>query len=313
MDYGYKITTHGRAVLAACLDLGKPLKLTRAAVGSGLVDQDEDLAKVHALVRYEEEAAVADRRHVEDRLFLTVRYCNKDHPNTGTFTLSEFMVWAEDPETGQETDFLYATLGDYRQAVPALSEQFPESTFSYPLVLVVSSDLQVFITASPGLVTWDDLQDAIDRLKLELMTNELTLPLETADGKTLLTASDTPLLAAYHPNQLSAALAAVAALEGRMEAGDAASRAYADTAGRRAPAGANGYTDGKVLDLTGKIAEAKAEAVGAAAKVSAHNDALTAHPLFLRAADNTVLAADPPPGGVFQNGDLDGPQTIPDP
>ena len=36
MDYSFKITTHGRAVLAACLDLGKPLKLTRAAVGSGL-------------------------------------------------------------------------------------------------------------------------------------------------------------------------------------------------------------------------------------------------------------------------------------
>ena len=76
MDYGYKITTHGRAVLAACLDLGKPLRLTRAAVGSGLADKDEDLAKVHALVRYAAEASIADRRHEEDRLFLTVRYSN---------------------------------------------------------------------------------------------------------------------------------------------------------------------------------------------------------------------------------------------
>lgn len=257
MDYSFKITTHGRAVLAACLDLSKPLKLTRAAVGSGLADQDEDLAKVHALVRYEEEAAVADRRHVEDRLFLTVRYCNKDHPNKGTFTLSEFMVWAEDPETGQETDFLYATLGDYRQAVPARSEQFPESTFSYPLVLVVSSELQVFITASPGLVTWDDLQDAIDALKLGLMTNALTLPLAADGGEQLLTSGGTPLLAVYHPNQHAAALAAVEALAG---------------------------------ELSGRIAAAKAEAVGEAgasaeakvrAAIAVHNAAEAAHPTHL--------------------------------
>ena len=294
MDYGYKITTHGRRLLAALLDLGKPLKLTRAAVGSGLVDQDEDLAKVHALVRYAAEASIADRRHEEDRLFMTVRYCNKDHPDVGTFTLSEFMVWAEDPETGQETDFLYATLGDYRQAVPGHSEQFPESTFSYPLVLVVSSDLQVFITASPGLVTWDDLQDAIDRLKLELMTNKLTLPLATAGGEPLLTASGTPLLAVYHPNQLSAALA------------------YADDAGRRALTGANGYADGKVLDLTDKIAAAKAEAVSAAGADAAekvqsatdkivyrlrwdmyqHNngDDADTHPSFLRQSGSILLA-----------------------
>lgn len=264
MDYGYKITTHGRAVLAACLDLGRPLKLTRAAVGSGLVDRDEDLAKVHALVRYAAEASIADRRHEEDRLFLTVRYSNLDHPDVDTFTLSEFMVWAEDPETGRETDFLYATLGDFRQQVPGYSEHFPASVWSYPLVLVVSGELQVLITASPGLVTTIDLQEAVDRLKLELMTNELTLPLETASGEALLANGGAPLLAVYRPNQLSAALAAVESLEGRMEAGDAAARAYADTAGRRAAANANAYTAGEVLDLAARIAAAKAEAVGAA-------------------------------------------------
>ena len=222
------------------------------------------------------------------------------------------MVWAEDPETGQETDFLYATLGDFRQAVPGYSEHFPASVWSYPLVLVVSGELQVLITASPGLATTIDLQEAVDRLKLELMTNELTLPLETADGEALLTASGTPLLAVYHPNQLTAALAAVAALEGRMEAGDAASRAYADTAGRRASAQANSYTAGKVLDLDAKIAGAKAEAVSAAGADAAekvqsatdkivyrlrwdmyqHNngDDADTHPSFLRQSGSILLA-----------------------
>ena len=286
MDYGYKITTHGRRLLAALLDLGKPLKLTRAAVGSGLVDQDEDLAKVHALVRYAAEASIADRRHEEDRLFLTVRYSNLDHPDVGTFTLSEFMVWAEDPETGQETDFLYATLGDFRQAVPGYSEHFPASVWSYPLVLVVSGELQVTITASPGLATFIDLQEAVDQLKLEIMTNELTLPLETSDGEALLTSSGTPLLAVYHPNQLPAALAAVTALEGRMEAADAAVRAYADNAGRKALAQASAYTAGKVLDLTGRISSVKAEAVSAASEDAAERDEVVKKKLIYRIAND---------------------------
>lgn len=286
MDYGYKITTHGRALLAKCLDLSKPLKLTRAAVGSGLVDQDEDLAKVHALVRYAAEASIADRRHEGDRLFLTVRYSNQDHPDAGAFTLSEFMVWAEDPETGQETDFLYATLGDFRQAVPGYSEHFPASVWSYPLVLVVSGELQVSITASPGLATWEDLLELKAELIRGVMMNELTLPLAAAGGEELLTSSGTPLLAVYHPNQLPAALAAVTALEGRMEAADAAVRAYADSAGRKAAAQANAYTAGKVLDLTGKIIAAKQEAISAAGTDAAGKDELVKKKLIYRIAND---------------------------
>lgn len=202
MDYGYKITTHGRALLAKCLDLQKPLKLTRAAVGSGRIDGDADLALQHGLVSYAADAAITDRRHEEDRLFLTVQYSNQDHQDAGAFTLSEFMVWAEDPETGQETDYLYATLGDYRQPVPVYSSGFPASVWNFPLVLVVSGELQVNITASPGLVTSIDLQDAIDRLTHAIMTNELTLPLATASGEPLLTASGTPILAVHHPDIL---------------------------------------------------------------------------------------------------------------
>ncbi len=301
MDYGYKLTTHGRRVLAACLDLGAPLRLTRAAVGSGLIDKDEDLAKAHALIQYAAEASIADRRHEEDRLFLTVRYSNQDHPEAGTFTLSEFMVWAEDPETGQETDFLYATLGDYRQPVPACGGAFPASVWSYPLVLVVSSDLRVSITASPGLATYEDLLEAIDRLALGIMINELTLPLAASGGAELLTDGGIPIHAVYHPDKSAGFLEALEALDGRLSgqigrtAADA--RAYADSAGGTALAGANAYTDGKVLDLErrmdtdageidAKIAAARAEAVSEAgtaadAKIAAHNVSTAAHPTHL--------------------------------
>ena len=34
MDYAYKPTTHGRAVMAACMALEKPFHVTRVAFGS---------------------------------------------------------------------------------------------------------------------------------------------------------------------------------------------------------------------------------------------------------------------------------------
>ncbi|MCI8481152.1 MAG: hypothetical protein HFG08_09845 [Oscillibacter sp.] len=158
MDYCYKLTTNGRAVLAACMDLGRPLRLTRAAVGGGRIPEDANLADQHDLIQYAAEAAIADRRHQEDRLFFTVQYSGGSR-EAGMFFLSEFMVWAEDPETGRETDLLYATLGDYRQPVPAGGEGFPASVWAFPVVMVVSGDLEVSVTASPGLVTWEDLED----------------------------------------------------------------------------------------------------------------------------------------------------------
>lgn len=309
LNYGFKPTTHGEALITACMDLGAPLKITRAAVGSGLAGGS--LANTHALIHYIADADIADRRHEGNQLFLSVQYRNDAHPELGDFILSEFIVYAQNPETGQETDLLYATLGDSRQPVPSFRNGFPASVWTFPVVLVVSGELQVSITASPGLATTIDLQEAIDRLKLELMKNELTLPLSAASGEALLTSSGTPLLAVYHPNQLPAALAAVAALENRMEAGDAAARAYADSAGRKAAAQANAYTAGKVLDLTGEIDVAKTEAVSAAETDAAtkvqsatdkivyrlrwdmyqHNSGLhETHPGFLKQVGDIVLA-----------------------
>ena len=145
MDYCYKVTTHGRAVMAACMALEQPMKLTRVAFGSGKIGPDVNPADVHALLSFVSNGTVAERRHEADRLFLTIQYANQKHPEiTKMFLLSEFMVFVEDPESGEETDLLYGTLGDYRQPVPAYHPAFSPSIFSFPLVLVISDeDLEV--------------------------------------------------------------------------------------------------------------------------------------------------------------------------
>ena len=159
MDYGYKPTTNGRRVLIACMESGERLNLTRVAVGKGLVSESADLANQHTLVDYVADGAIGDRRHENDRLYLTVQYSNQTNRDVPTFYLSEFIVYAMNPDTNQETDLLYATLGDYAQPVPAYVRDMPASVFNFPLVMVLSDEINVSISAPAGLVTYDELAE----------------------------------------------------------------------------------------------------------------------------------------------------------
>jgi len=110
LEYGYKPTTNGRALITKCMALEKPLILTRVAFGSGLVAEDVNLADVHELVSYVVDGAIGERIHKDDRLHLTVQYDNSAHPDTPTFYLNEFIVYGQDPETSEDVDLLYLAL-----------------------------------------------------------------------------------------------------------------------------------------------------------------------------------------------------------
>lgn len=110
------------------------------------------------------------------------------------------IVYVEDPETGEETDLLYGTLGDYRQPVPAYNPAYPSSVFNFPLELVLSNDLQVLHSAPAGIATWDDLRTLKSEIIRSIMMGEVTLPLAAADGEVLLTSSGTPIHATYKTN-----------------------------------------------------------------------------------------------------------------
>ena len=158
MDYAYKPTTHGRAVMAACMALERPFRVTRVAFGSGRVDEDANLADAHELLEYVSDGAVAERSHKDDRFNLTIQYANSEHKDVPTFLLSEFIVYVEDPATGEETDLLYGTLGDYRQPIPAYNQAYPPSVFNFPLTLILSDEINAAVSAPAGLATWEDLE-----------------------------------------------------------------------------------------------------------------------------------------------------------
>ena len=197
MNYEYKITTHGRAVMVACWDLEKPLKITRVTFGAGRVEETAELADVHQLLEYVSDGALADRRHEDDRLFLTIQYANSTHPEvTRVFYLSEFAVWVEDPETGKETDLIYGTLGDYRQPVPpyavpaspgtgtetgqpeapAYNAVYPPSVFNFPLEIVLSNEIQINSSAPSGLITYEELNRVTEALAIRRM--DIVIPAE---------------------------------------------------------------------------------------------------------------------------------------
>ena len=182
MEYRYKPTTNGRNALAAGMALEKPLKITRVAFGSGKVDEGVNLADVHELLAYVADGAVGERRHENDRVYFTIQYANVQNKDVKSFILSEFIVYCQDPETGADTDLLYGTLGDYRQPVPAYNPAFPPSVFNFPLVMIISDELNVTFSAPVGLVTHDDLLEVVENTAVRY--RELTIPAEgwTEDG-----------------------------------------------------------------------------------------------------------------------------------
>lgn len=176
MDFSFKITTHGRALLAACMARSAPLELTRVSFGDGRVDEDTNLADVHELVHFVTEGSIGERTHENDRLYMDVQYANDaSHAEAGAFILSEFLVCARHPETGQETDFLYATLGDYTQPVPAYHAGFEVSTWTFPLTTVISDQVNVTISAPGGLVTYNKL---LSILGSRTIRQEIEIPAE---------------------------------------------------------------------------------------------------------------------------------------
>lgn len=156
-EYGYKLTTNGRKVLIACADTGGSIQMTRVAFGKGLIPEETDLADQHSLIDYVADGTIADRRHENDRMKLTVQYANQEHKTTPMFYIREFMVFAINPDTGEETDLLYATLGDYPQPVPAYQPDYPGSIFQFPITLIISDEINVSIEAPSGLVTYSEL------------------------------------------------------------------------------------------------------------------------------------------------------------
>lgn len=175
--FGFKVTTHGRNILAACMGQEKALKLTRAAVGSGDAPDGINLADVHELVSYVAEGKIGERRHEADRLYLTIQYVNDaDNEDVPTFILSEFIIYAINPVTGEEQDFIYAALRDYRASIPAYRTGFAPGIWNFPITTVVSDEINVTVTVPAGLVTYSEMINLFNTRAAGAAQRDITIP-----------------------------------------------------------------------------------------------------------------------------------------
>lgn len=156
----FKVTNAGHDLLAALLETGKGLEITRVTVGTGAVAEDQELREMTELVEYITEGAVTERKHQGNEFYLTVQYANIMTPGLGAFYLREFAVEARDPRTNESTMILYAALNDMAQPVMAYSENLPPDTHNFPLTIVISDEIEVTVDAAAGLITYEDLEEA---------------------------------------------------------------------------------------------------------------------------------------------------------
>ena len=92
------------------------------------------------------------------------------------FMLGEFIVYAINPATGKEEDLLYATLGDYLQSIPPYAIGFPTGIWQFPIVLIVSDEINVSVTAPAGLVTYSDLIKLFNSRAAGAAKMDITIP-----------------------------------------------------------------------------------------------------------------------------------------
>ncbi len=63
MDYAFKVTTHGRAALAACMARKTAPDICRVAFGGGKIAEDVNLADQHTLLDYVADGTITGWRH----------------------------------------------------------------------------------------------------------------------------------------------------------------------------------------------------------------------------------------------------------
>lgn len=173
------------------------LVYTRAVCGSGHVDKTQ-LAELTEIAEYEMDLAIVDIKPTDDAA--TVRLQLDNRQAVREFQLYQIGLYAKllDDDGGvfmAETLFqvMQYDQPDIVRAVPHVSEFVINTIFGQAKGVEGIIDLAAYVSLRQFKLT-------IDGLIRDIMLNTLTLPLETAGGEQLLTASGAPIQAVYHPD-----------------------------------------------------------------------------------------------------------------
>lgn len=297
------VVTNGGAALLNEWARGGTLRIHSAASGDGTAPEAALLAQ-SAISGTRRAASVAGYREIRGGTQIRLQIAA---PQAEGYALHQLGIWAA--LDGGEPVLLAIYQTEEGIPIPSGADS-PDFLYTFYAAIALDNmeNLEIIVDTQAA-VSIDTLQDAIDRLKLEIMRNELTLPLETDTREQLLTDKGTPILAVYRPDRSTSILAALEALDRRLsgQIGQVAAdcTAHTGSAKQYAVTAAQAYTDGRIAavlrqmeadagSVAGQIAAAKQEAIvaasaDAAAQVGAHNAAAASHADFLRVAENTPI------------------------
>ena len=142
-----KFTASG-LLLEAKLKTGVPLKITRAVIGTGYLDDGEDVANLTAL-----KSEIESHQTGVTSSSATVDIKNGDTP----FYLREIGIMAQDPDLG-EILYLYTNCGNGAQAFPVFDgSNHVYRTIDFLNIISNASDINVNVTLN-NEVTRDDFE-----------------------------------------------------------------------------------------------------------------------------------------------------------
>lgn len=141
--YGFVVTDDGRELIAK-LAAGEHLNLSRVMVGSGAVEETEEMTKLKTLVAPVALATSTTPVYEGTTVRMMLEY--RSDMNGGLdhgFWLNEFGVYAFDPDKG-EVLIYYGCMGDYPQYVSAASDTGVDVR-RFPICIVIGEDLGVTV------------------------------------------------------------------------------------------------------------------------------------------------------------------------
>ena len=175
--YGCSITDAGRDLIAKVL-VSDYIHISRIMVGQGQCPDNVDFGSVTDLFDPVAQATSNTPVVKDGAVKLKIEY--RSNLNGGLdhgFWLSEFGIYAYDPDTGEDVLFLYASLGDTPQYVKSNSTPGIDVR-RFPVTIFIGKDVGVIMDFNPELwLTEEDL--------LGIFTETL-LPLIRAERNTIM-------------------------------------------------------------------------------------------------------------------------------
>lgn len=171
--YGCSITDAGRSLIAKVL-VSDYIHISRIMVGQGVCPDDQDFGSVTDL--FDPVAQATSNTPIVKDGVVKMKIEYRSDLNGGLdygFWLSEFGIFALDPDTDEEILFLYASLGDAPQYVKSNATPGIDVR-RFPVNIIIGKDIGVIMDFNPELwLTEEDLLRIYTETLLPMIREEI--------------------------------------------------------------------------------------------------------------------------------------------